>query len=237
MGRGVQDATVASSCDTNSVAGGGEDHQPYSPVVRVGSTGSCLVTVAANSCLWRSDVRRSGSCRAVGTLEELPHWNRDWRIRLKPTGFVYRAHNPRWALAADSGEGAASAGGRFNPVGQHALYTSPRFETAWLEAQQAFPFKAGPMTLCSHDVDCEDVLDLTSVATLVANGINPADLACPWKDISTPGIKPPSWEITERLVAAGTAAVVVPSYAKGAFAADMNIVFWDWANPWHSVRD
>ena len=156
---------------------------------------------------------------------------------MKLTGFVYRAHNPRWAFAADSGDGAASAGGRFNPMGMRALYTSMRFETAWLEAQQAFPFKAQPMTLCAYDVDCEDVLDLTDVATLAANKINPADLACPWKDLSTRGIKPPTWEITERLVAAGTAGVVVPSYAKSASAADLNVVFWDWGpTPPHQVR-
>ena len=36
-----------------------------------------------------------------------------------------------------------------------------RFETAWLEAQQGFPFKAQPMTLCGYSVDCEDLADLT----------------------------------------------------------------------------
>ena len=52
-----------------------------------------------------------------------------------------------------------------------------------------------------------------------------------------PWIKPPSWAITERLVAAGIAGVVVPSFAKGAVAADINAVFWDWApNPPHQVR-
>ena len=112
---------------------------------------------------------------------------------MKLTGFVYRAHNPRWAFAPDSGQGAASVGGRFNPVGMPALYTALRFETAWLEAQQAFPFKAQPMTLCAYDVACEDVLDLTDTATLAVHGIAPADLACPWKDMSTRGIKPPSW--------------------------------------------
>ncbi len=156
---------------------------------------------------------------------------------MRLTGFVYRAHNPRWAFAPDSGRGAAVTGGRFNPVGMRALYTSLRFETAWLEAQQAFPFKAQPMTLCAYEVNCEDVLDLTDAATLSALGINSADLACPWKDLSTRGIRPPSWEITDRLVAAGTAGVVVPSYAKGAVAADVNVVFWDWApNPPHQVR-
>lgn len=156
---------------------------------------------------------------------------------MRLTGFVYRAHNPRWAFAPDSGEGAASAGGRFNPLGMQALYTSRRFETAWLEAQQAFPFKAQPMTLCGYEVDCGDVLDLTDAVTLTEHGITPADLACPWKDLSTRGIKPSSWAITERLVAAGTAGVIVPSFAKGAGAADINVVFWQWApDPPHRVR-
>jgi RES domain-containing protein len=156
---------------------------------------------------------------------------------LKLTGFVYRAHNPRWAFAADSGQGAAVTGGRFNPVGMPALYTALRFETAWLEAQQAFPFKAQPMTLCAYEVDCEDVLDLTDGITMVAQKIARDDLACAWKDLSTRGIKPPSWAITERLVAAGIAGLVVPSFAKGAVAADLNAVFWDWApNPPHQVR-
>ena len=156
---------------------------------------------------------------------------------MRLTGFVYRAHNPRWAFAPDSGAGAALVGGRFNPVGMPALYTSQRFETAWLEAQQAFPFKAQPMTLCAYEVDCEDVLDLTDPATSAAHGIEPADLACPWKDLSTRGIKPPSWSVTERLVAAGAAGIIVPSLAKGAVSADINVVFWAWATDLpHQVR-
>jgi RES domain-containing protein len=156
---------------------------------------------------------------------------------VKLAGLVYRAHNPKWAFAPDSGEGAAVAGGRFNPVGMPALYTALRFETAWLEAQQAFPFKAQPMTLCAYDVDCEDVLDLTDVNTLTEHGITPEDLACPWKDLSTRGIRPPSWQITERLFVANTAGIIVRSFATGAVAADVNVVFWDWApDPPHQVR-
>jgi RES domain-containing protein len=156
---------------------------------------------------------------------------------VKLAGLVYRAHNPKWAFAPDSGEGAAVAGGRFNPVGMPALYTALRFETAWLEAQQAFPFKAQPMTLCAYDVDCEDVLDLTDVNTLTEHGITPEDLACPWKDLSTRGIRPPSWQITERLFAANTAGIIVRSFATGAVASDVNVVFWDWApDPPHQVR-
>ncbi|MGB0496480.1 MAG: RES family NAD+ phosphorylase, partial [Kangiellaceae bacterium] len=39
-------------------------------------------------------------------------------------GIVFRAHNPKWAYQPDSGEGAARLGGRFNPKGTPAFYTS-----------------------------------------------------------------------------------------------------------------
>ena len=62
---------------------------------------------------------------------------------------VYRAHHPRWAFDPVSGEGARRHGGRFNRPGTPALYTALRMETAWLEAQQGFAFKAQ-----SHYSDC-----------------------------------------------------------------------------------
>jgi RES domain-containing protein len=128
-------------------------------------------------------------------------------------------------------------GGRFKSVGMPALYTARRFETAWLEAQQAFPFKAQPMTLCAYEVECEDILDLTDGAALAVHGIARADLGCAWKDLSTRGMKPPSWAIAERLIAGGTAGIIVPSFAKGAVEADLNVVFWDWATEKpHQVR-
>jgi RES domain-containing protein len=153
------------------------------------------------------------------------------------TSVVYRAHTPRWAFAPDSGQGAALTGGRFNPVGKPALYTSLRFETAWLEAQQAFPFKAQPLTLCAYDVDCDDVLDLTDPSELARHGIATADLACPWKDLATRGLTPPSWSLAAHLTAEGIAGIIVPSYASGATADDRNAVFWTWAPaPPHQVR-
>jgi RES domain-containing protein len=153
------------------------------------------------------------------------------------TGLVYRAHNPRWAFAPDSGQGAAQTGGRSNRTGRPTLYTSLRFETAWLEAQQAFPFKAQPMTLCAYELDCEDVLDLTDPTTLSAHAIAAPDLACAWKDLSTRGLTPPSWAVAERLIASRIAGGIVPSFASGAGPADRNVVFWTWAaNPPHQVR-
>ena len=156
-------------------------------------------------------------------------------MRLRQT--VWRAHHPRWAFAPDSGEGAARHGGRFNSIGTPALYTSLRFETAWLEAQQGFPFKAQPMTLCGYDVDCEDMADLTDQEVRASLGIKLSDLSCGWAGILDRGLVPPSWSVANRLMAAGYAGILVNSFASGATEFDLNAVFWLWAPvPPHRVR-
>lgn len=153
------------------------------------------------------------------------------------TGRVYRAHSPRWSFAPLSGEGAARYGGRFNPKGMAALYTSTSVETAWREAQQAFVFKAQPMTICAYDVDCEDVADLNEPAGRSALDIGLPELGGDWEDRMSRGLTPPSWLLARRLAEAGTAAIVVPSFAPGALASDRNVVFWRWSDaPPHQVR-
>lgn len=155
---------------------------------------------------------------------------------MRLTTTVYRAHNPRWSFDPLSGAGAARHGGRFNPVGMPALYTSRRMETAWLEAQQGFPFKAQPATLVAYDVDCEDVADLTDPGVRAGLGIAAGDLGCAWEDMASRGLEPPTWALARRLTEAGMAAVLVPSFAPGADADDTNVVFWRWSDtPPHRV--
>ena len=143
---------------------------------------------------------------------------------------VFRAHNPRWAFAPMSGDGAARYGGRFNAVGTPALYTSIRLETAWLEAQQGLPFKAQPMTICAYDVDCDFVLDLTDATVREQQAVSWADLACPWEDMADRGEAPPTWRLAKTLIANGVAAIIVPSFAPGATDQDRNLVFWRWGD-------
>jgi RES domain-containing protein len=150
---------------------------------------------------------------------------------------VYRAHHPGWAYAPDSGDGARRHGGRFNPRGVPALYTALRLQTAWLEAQQAFPFKAQPMTLVAYEVACADIADLTDPEARRALGAAPEVLGCAWEDLADRGREPPSWALARRLAAAGCAGILVPSFAAGAGPADVNAVFWRWGrDPPHQVR-
>jgi RES domain-containing protein len=78
---------------------------------------------------------------------------------------------------------------------------------------------------------------LTVPTTRTALDIDPSDLACAWESLALLGTIPPSWAIAQRLFAAGTSAVVVPSFAPGALAPDRNVVFWRWAaSPPHQVK-
>jgi RES domain-containing protein len=113
---------------------------------------------------------------------------------------VYRAHHPRWAYLPTSGEGAERHGGRFNRRGQAALYTALDLTTAWLEAQQGFPFKAQPMTVVAYQVHCERIAELTDLGRLAAASIDPADLSCPWEDLASRGVQPPTWRIADTLI-------------------------------------
>ncbi|WP_020503776.1 RES family NAD+ phosphorylase [Lamprocystis purpurea] len=141
---------------------------------------------------------------------------------------TFRAHHPRWAFAPTSGEGAARRGGRFNPPGTPALYTSLTPTTAWMEAQQGLPYKAQPMTLVAYRVNCAALIDLTHAPTLAALGIAADVLATPWEDLASCGIESPTWILARRLIGAGAAACLAPSFAPGVGPQDRNLILWRW---------
>lgn len=151
-------------------------------------------------------------------------------LAVRYRGRVYRAHHPRWAFAPTSGDGAARHGGRFNPRGVPALYTSERFETAWLEAQQGFAYKTQPLLLCAYEVDSGPILDLTRPETLAGIGFTFDDLACPWELLAFERREPPTWILARQCMVAGIAGIRVPSFAVGATAHDINLVFWTWSS-------
>lgn len=141
---------------------------------------------------------------------------------------VYRAHNPRWSFAPESGAGAAKHGGRFNQPGVPALYTSSSYELAIAEAHQGLPFKLQPLTIVSYAVDHDSVLDLSDASARAAADVSFEDLACAWEKIAFEGDLPPSWRLAGRLIETGVRAIIVPSFAQGAGERGVNIVFWDW---------
>ena len=96
-------------------------------------------------------------------------------------------------------------------------------ETAWLEAQQGFAFKAQPLTICSYRAEIADVLDLTDPAVRERADVTLAQLSCAWERLAGDRKPVPTWELADRLIAGGCAGVIVPSFASRATPDDRNL--------------
>jgi RES domain-containing protein len=96
-------------------------------------------------------------------------------------GKLYRALNPIYARQPLSGRGAELYGGRFNPKGTPALYTSLSVLTALREANQVGSLQ--PTTLVSYEADIERIFDTRDATALLELGIDAAALAtASWRD-------------------------------------------------------
>jgi RES domain-containing protein len=147
-------------------------------------------------------------------------------VRFVGTGF--RAHDPRWSFKPISGDGAAIRGARFNPKGVSALYLGLSIITAVKEANQGLAHRIDPCVLCTYDIDCEDVADLTTKQGRSEHSVDLDEMSCPWAMALADGDRPASWTVYDRLKARSIAGILVPSFAPGAETDDRNLVLWDW---------
>lgn len=147
---------------------------------------------------------------------------------MKFRGICYRAHDPRWAMSPTSGDGAAIRGARFNPKGVPALYLSTSIEGAIIEASQGFGHKIHPLTICSYDIDCEDVADLTDEDARAGHGISLDTMASAWATALSDNKRPGSWTVYDTL-ASTCAGILVPSFAHRAGSSISNLVLWNWS--------
>lgn len=122
----------------------------------------------------------------------------------------YRVLTPSWAYQPRSGAGAAAKGGRFNRPGTHAVYLSAAADTAVAEYGQA-EILLPPGTLAAYRISLARIVDFSA-------GYSPTwdvlwrDWDCRWKDLwFRQRIEPPTWEMADRVVAAGAAGLAFPS--------------------------
>lgn len=142
-------------------------------------------------------------------------------------GPLYRALNPVWARDPLSGEGARRFGGRFNPRGTPALYTSTSIMTTLREANQIGTLQ--PTTLVSCEADIGSIFDAEDHAALDAFDMTPELLAADdWRARMTRDRVAPTQDFARRLIAAGFAGMRVRSFARGTGPEDINIVLWAW---------
>jgi len=140
---------------------------------------------------------------------------------------VVRAAKPRWSYLPTSGEGAARRGGRFNRIGEPALYTSLKHETAAREVR--FSLNQEPYTFYFLAVDCHDIADLTARDVRQGLGIEWDDLANDnWESEMHRGLEPSTHSLAHRLQNESYAGILVNSFAPGATPDDVNLVLWSW---------
>lgn len=147
-------------------------------------------------------------------------------------GVVYRMHNPEWAFAPLSGEGARLFGGRFNIEGESALYTAMDHKTAFIEASDcaATPGLVSPMLLVSYKVKINKALNLVHYKEL---------FDVPWellgdRYIAGKGDIPITWELYLKARQLSVEALLVPSYAN---EGGVNMVFIEWSNTSIQIHD
>lgn len=144
-------------------------------------------------------------------------------------GTLYRALNPLHAREPLSGRGAAIYGGRFNPKGLPALYTSLSVLAALREANQVGSLQ--PTTLVSYDAEVERVFDGRDEQALLAEGMSSTAVADPsWRDRMRASGESTTQAFARRLIAQGHHGLLVRSFAPGATADDLNLVLWSWGN-------
>jgi RES domain-containing protein len=78
------------------------------------------------------------------------------------------------------------------------------------------------------DGPCAGILDLTTEAGRQAAGTDLPTLGCAWMLDRAEGRLPPSWTLVKRLITAGAAGALVPSFATGATERMRNLVLWRW---------
>jgi RES domain-containing protein len=155
---------------------------------------------------------------------------------LRFQGTCYRAHDPQWAFSPVSGDGAKLKGGRFNPIGVPALYLSLTLEGMFLEMTHGFVHRFDPLTICTYEVDVEDIVDLRTEDDRESASVDIAAMACPWALDLAEGREPASWTIAKKLIARGAVGILAPSFARGARSDVHNLVLWKWgANLPHRV--
>jgi RES domain-containing protein len=148
-------------------------------------------------------------------------------VAIQYRGKLFRALNPTYAREPLSGRGAELFGGRFNPKGVPALYTSVSILTALREANQVGTLQ--PTMLVSYDADIERVFDSRDAAALATEGIDAVALAdATWRDQARATGEARTQAFARRLIAGGYHGMMVRSFAAGATADDLNVVLWKW---------
>ena len=122
---------------------------------------------------------------------------------------LWRAFVPRWGHLPLSGQGAASFGGRWNPVSAPTIYAARELSTAWAEYNQGFV--QHPALIAQFELVHARLADLTDPQTLEKLGVTAEIHKCEWREIMSAGHVPETHALGKRLLADAWHGVIYPS--------------------------
>jgi RES domain-containing protein len=99
-----------------------------------------------------------------------------------------------------------------------------------VEMGHGFAHRFDPLTICTYNVDVDDIVDLRRESGRAAEMIDLVAMACPWAYDLANGRSPASREIAKMLIARGAAGILAPSFATGARPDMANLVLWRWGS-------
>ncbi len=130
----------------------------------------------------------------------------------------------RWQREPISGEGARRYGGRWNRLGQPALYLATDHPTAVAEFHQTI---IRPGTLVAYTVASQRIADLASDDARQHDPRIAVALREDWKQMARIAhAEPGGWHLADHFLAAGADGAMVPSIRN---PGGTNLVLWHWS--------
>lgn len=96
-----------------------------------------------------------------------------------------------------------------------ALYLALTIEGMFAEMSHGFAHRFDPLTVCTYEVDVDDIVDLRTNEARKGEGVTLADMDCAWMHDVANGRQPVSWRLASRFINDGVAGILVPSFALG----------------------
>ncbi len=123
-------------------------------------------------------------------------------------GTFYRAIDPQFREFALAGSRSA---GRYSRAHEPTLYLSSSVdgvEAAMIAHRNA---RSAGLEIVEVEVEASGIVDLREASALEGVGLTLADAIPPWQEIAAAGGTPTSWNVRDRLLAAGANGLIDPS--------------------------